>query len=330
MLRERLRSLGAKPEHEAHLLRSWLKGLPLGTDRRGSSGYLPLPLRAAIPELEADLERLGRVHSEHRGADGSARLVVRLGDGRAVETVLLPRQGVCVSSQIGCAVGCVFCMTGRGGLERQLGSTEIALQVAIARRLQPVTKVVFMGMGEPSHNLDSVLEAIELLGMEGGIAHQKLVFSTVGDLRAFERLPKGRVKPALALSLHTTRPELRERLLPRAPRIAPAELIERADGYGRATAYPVQLQWTLLEGVNDGEDEVESLARLLAGRYAILNLIPWNTVDGLPLRRTGWDRAVEMTRELNRRGIRTRLRRSAGQDVEGACGQLRARAAART
>ncbi|EWS62053.1 putative dual-specificity RNA methyltransferase RlmN [Hydrogenophaga sp. T4] len=123
-----------------------------------------------------------------------------------VETVLLPRDGVCVSTQIGCAVGCVFCMTGTTGLIRQVGSAEIVAQVALARSLRPVKKVVFMGMGEPAHNLDNVLEAIDLLGTVGNIGHKNLVFSTVGDPRVFEALPRGRVKPALALSLHTTRP----------------------------------------------------------------------------------------------------------------------------
>jgi len=133
--------------------------------------------------------------------------------------VLLPRGGLCVSTQVGCAVGCVFCMSGRDGLQRQLGSAEIVAQVVLARRRRAVNKVVFMGIGEPAHNLDNVLEAIQLLGTQGNIGHKNLVFSTVGDLRVFERLTQGKVKPALALSLHTTDAALRARLLPRAPQI---------------------------------------------------------------------------------------------------------------
>ena len=239
--------------------------------------------------------------------------------------MLLPRGGLCVSSQVGCAVGCVFCMTGRGGLLRQLGSAEIVAQVALARSLRAVRKVVFMGMGEPAHNLDAVLDAIQLLGTGGGIGHKELVFSTVGDARVFERLPLGRVQPALALSLHATDPALRERLLPRAPRIAPAELVERADAYARATGYPVQVQWTLLAGINDTDAELDGLARLLAGRHAVLNLIPYNAVDGLAFERPGDDRSNAIARELHRRGVLTKLRRSAGQDVQAGCGQLRAR-----
>jgi 23S rRNA (adenine2503-C2)-methyltransferase len=183
-------------------------------------------------------------------------------------------------------------------------------------------------MGEPAHNLDNVLEAIGLLGSEGAIGHKNLVFSTVGDRRVFERLPRERVRPALALSLHSTFADRRAALLPRAPRFDPAELVDLAQGYARATGYPIQYQWTLLEGVNDGDDEVERIVALLAGHYAVMNLIPYNAVDGLPFRRPAWTRAATMARTLCGRGVLAKLRQSAGQDVDAGCGQLRARALA--
>ena len=182
-----------------------------------------------------------------------------------------------------------------------------------------------MGMGEPAHNLDEVMDAIGLLGTLGGIGHKNLVFSTVGDPRVFERLPLGPVKPALALSLHTTRDELRRELLPRAPRLSPQQLVEAADDYARATGYPIQYQWTLLAGVNDGDDEIEGIARLLRGRYGVLNMIPFNSVEGAGYRRPSWERCREIAAPLHRRGVLTKLRQSAGQDVDGGCGQLRAR-----
>jgi 23S rRNA (adenine2503-C2)-methyltransferase len=254
-------------------------------------------------------------------------LLVRLGDGQLCESVLLPRGGLCISSQIGCAVGCGFCMTGRDGLIRQIGSAEIVAQVALGRSLRPVRKVVFMGMGEPAHNLANVMDAIDLLGTAGGIGHKSLVVSTVGDERLFERLPQGPVKPALALSLHTTREDLRAELLPRAPRISPADLVEAGDRYARATGYPMQVQWTLLDGVNDTAEEVEGLVRLLKGKRAVLNMIPYNSVPGLPFRRPAADKAVALARELHAKGVLTKLRNSAGQDVDAGCGQLRARGA---
>ncbi|HZY19130.1 MAG TPA: RNA methyltransferase [Ramlibacter sp.] len=325
-LRDRLRACGAKPGHERRILRLWSQALPQDSGRRDIDDFLPRALREALPAIEEELRALARIASQHPGEDGSARLLVELADGQTCESVLLPRDGLCVSTQIGCAVGCRFCMTGRDGLLRQIGSAEIVAQVALARSLRPVKKVVFMGMGEPAHNLANVMEAIELLGTVGNIGHKNLVFSTVGDERVFERLPQGRVKPALALSLHTTRPELRAELLPRAPRIAPADLVDAGDRYARATGYPMQVQWTLLDGVNDTDEELDGIERLLRGRYAVLNMIPYNDVPDLPYRRPSWDRAAAIARHLHRRGVLTKLRHSAGQDVDGGCGQLRARA----
>ena len=324
-IRQRLRALGARPVHEERVLRQWARAESQAHGRRRPEDFLPRSLRAALPALEADLDALAVLRADHAGADGARRLLVGLGDGRSVEAVLLPRGGLCVSSQVGCAVGCVFCSTGIGGLERQLGSAEIVAQVALARRLRPVTKVVFMGMGEPAHNLEAVLDAIDLLGTGGGIGHKQLVFSTVGDRRAFERLPQGRVKPALALSLHSTDAGVRARLLPRAPAIAPAELVALGDAYARATGYPMQVQWTLLDGINDTDEELDGIERLLRGRFAVLNMIPYNTVPGLPYQRPSWEKAAAIARRLHRAGVLTKLRHSAGQDVEGGCGQLRAR-----
>ncbi|HEX6734193.1 MAG TPA: RNA methyltransferase [Azonexus sp.] len=328
-VRQFLRAHGAREVHEERVLRAWTAARPLdaGPRHKPAADFLPLALREALPAFTAQLAGLARVRSEHPGADGSARLLVDLADGQTVESVLLPRDGVCVSTQVGCAVGCQFCMTGRDGLLRQLGSAEIVAQVVAARARRPVRRVVFMGMGEPSHNLDNVLEAIDLLGTAGNLGHKNLVFSSVGDRRVFERLPQQAVKPALALSLHTTDPELRARLLPNAPRIDPAELVELGEAYARAVGHPIQYQWTLLAGVNDSAAEMDAIVRLLTGKYAMMNLIPFNPVEGAGFDRPSAERAAELAESLNRRRILTRLRQSAGQDVEGACGQLRARLA---
>jgi 23S rRNA (adenine2503-C2)-methyltransferase len=359
-LRERLHALGAKPDHTSHLLRQWLNARRLDTPRgrRKAEHDLPASVRAALPELTQALSDLARAASKHAGADGSARLLVQLHDGQSVEAVLLPPRlqgnragahGLCVSTQVGCAVGCTFCKTGEGGLARQMGSAEIVAQLALARSQRHVNKVVFMGMGEPAHNLDAVLEAIDLLGAEGGIAHHNLVLSTVGDARLFERLLERaahpidrdtdaslpaaspvRVRPALALSLHSTDDAKRKVLLPRAPRIDVAELIAQADRYARAIGYPAQLQWALIDGVNDGDDEVDALVAMLRGRHAILNMIPCNAVEGFAHRRPSAQRCDAIFHALNRRGVLTRMRQSAGQDVDAGCGQLRSRVVAQS
>ncbi|WP_312442793.1 MULTISPECIES: RNA methyltransferase [Stutzerimonas stutzeri subgroup] len=327
-LQQRLADIGAKPRHIGRMTRAWLKGLPLDVGRRQQQAedFLPLSVRAGLPALSAEIDGLARLRSEHPAADGSARLLVELADGQMVESVLLPRDGLCVSSQVGCAVGCVFCMTGKSGLLRQLGSAEIVAQVALARRFRPVKKVVFMGMGEPAHNLDNVLEAIDLLGTDGGIGHKNLVFSTVGDMRVFERLPQQRVKPALALSLHSTDAALRQALLPRAPQITPDELVDLGEAYARATGFPIQYQWTLLKGINDNQDEMDGILRLLKGKYAVMNLIPYNSLEYDEYQRPDGERIVQIVRYLHSRGVLTKVRNSAGQDIDGGCGQLRARA----
>nr|WP_035383800.1 RNA methyltransferase [Ferriphaselus sp. R-1] len=329
LLRSRLQALGCKPCHEDRLLRGWSQ--VASYDRKGSpaASFFPAALRAELPVIEAQLAGLARLHGAFPADHEVARLLVELSDGQLAESVLLPRGGLCVSTQVGCAVGCVFCMSGRAGLIRQLGSAEIVAQVALARHRRKVEKVVFMGMGEPAHNLDNVLEAIAVLGLQGDIAHKNLVLSTVGDERVFERLPLESVKPALALSLHTTDDTLRARLLPNAPRIPVVELVELAEAYARATRYPTQYQWTLIEGVNDSDAELERIVELLTGKYAIMNFIPFNEVDGLDFRRPSAERMAFMVGALKQRGIITQLRDSAGQEVEGACGQLRARAEAR-
>ena len=324
-IRNQLRCLGARPAHEQRILRLWSQAKPQNSGSRSLESFMPAALRQALPQLSEKLSTLLRLQSTHLAKDGSVRWLLALQDGQTVETVGLPRDGVCVSSQVGCAVGCVFCMTGKEGLIRQVGSAEIVAQVAFARLHRVVKKVVFMGMGEPAHNLDKVMEAIDVLGTVGNIGHKSLVFSTVGDWRVFERLPLGLVKPALALSLHSTRADLRAELLPRAPKISPEELVEAAETYAQQTAYPIQYQWTLLEGVNDTQEEIEGIVRLLKGKYALMNMIPYNSVDDLPFRRPSWERAAEIARTLHRQGILTKLRNSAGQDVQGGCGQLRAR-----
>ncbi len=325
-IRQRLRDVGAKAGHEQAILRAWTHARPLDSGSRAPADFLPLSVRQALPAIATNLDVLARVHTEHPGADDSSRLLVALRDGRTVESVLLPRGGLCASTQVGCAVGCLFCMTGRDGLQRQLGSAEIVAQVVLARARRPVKKVVFMGMGEPAHNLDNVLDAIALLGTEGGIGHKNLVFSTVGDRRVFERLPQGPVKPALALSLHSTFAQRRAMLLPRAAAIDPAELVALGETYARATGYPIQYQWTLLDGINDGDDELERIVALLKGKYAVMNMIPFNTVDGFAFRRPPQARAEALARRLCQHGVLTKLRQSAGQDIDGGCGQLRARA----
>lgn len=324
-LHERLLALGAKPQHYGHIYRalfgvvSW----PHSDDPK-----FPRSLREALPQIKNEFENVLKVVDQHQGEEeeASLKLLFQLRDGNTIESVLLPREGVCVSSQVGCAVGCVFCMTGQSGLIRQLTDLEIVAQVIEAKRLRPETrKVVFMGMGEPSHNLKNVMSAINFLGVYSQIPHKNLVLSTVGDQRVFDALKLSPVKPALAISLHSTIQEKRERLLPRAGKISIDSLVYQAEAYARETGYPIQYQWTLMKGVNDGDDELVNIVKLLSGKYALMNFIPVNAVDNSPYTRPDWSRCQEMARYLKNARVLAKFRHSAAQDVEGGCGQLRSR-----
>lgn len=317
------RSLGAKAGHIHHIWRAWL-GLTSWQPKQ--SGQFPAALQQALPEIQATLEGLLQYeHTESQQAE-SGKLLVRLGDGHLVESVLLPRQALCISTQVGCAVGCVFCMTGKSGLIRQLSSAEIVAQVVAARRVRPnLKKIVFMGMGEPSHNRRAVKEAVEFLGERLGLAHKQIVVSTVGDARIFDEFKTWRVKPAVALSLHTTNNEKRSRLLPNAAVISVEELLEKTLGYAEETGYPAQIEWTLMAGVNDSEAEVERLAQLIRGRYAMVNFIAVNAIPGSGFKRPERSHMEDLITILRKTGTVATIRDSAAQDIDGGCGQLRAR-----
>lgn len=324
MIDEWLVSMGAKPEHKRRIYRAWL-GRGEWPDMNAQR--IPKAVRLAVPEIRARLQAIATLKSEYPGYDEqSARLLLTLNDEKTVESVLLPRDGICVSSQIGCAVGCVFCMTGRDGLIRQLSDAEIVAQVAMARRLRPQSKkVVFMGMGEPSHNLKNVIAAVEFLAEYGDFGHKNLVVSTVGDRRLFDAFENMDVRVALAVSLHTVDDEKRRQLLPRGCRMSVDELIDASEKWARKTGYPTQYEWTLMEGVNNALSEAQVLAKKLQGKYAMVNFIPVNAVQGSPFKRPGREEAADMVRTLRRYGVIATLRYSAAQEVDGGCGQLRAR-----
>ena len=266
-----------------------------------------------------------RVVERHVSVDGSIRLVVGLPDGEAVETVAMPIGAVCVSSQVGCAVRCRFCASGLAGVKRNLTRDEILEQIVHARREMSIDRVVFMGMGEPTHNLEAVLEAVARIKHDGVISPTKQTLSTVGSRKAFARMAAAEVRPCLALSLHSADAAVRRGLLPHAPDEPLRELVAAADEYGRLTGMPVQYEWTLLAGVNDRDTDVEQVCALLAGTRGYLNFILWNPVAGLPFARPDRQRAIAMVREIKRRGILATIRNSTGQDVDAACGQLRRR-----
>lgn len=264
-----------------------------------------------------------RVVEEVRSQDGTFRLGIGLHDGKRVETVAMPTGTVCISTQVGCAVGCRFCASGLFGVERNLDVDEMLEQVVHARRRLRTDRVVYMGMGEPSHNLDAVLGAVARIRDLAQISSKRQVVSTVGSVRAIERMGAAAVRPCLAVSLHSADDERRRELLPRAHKDALVDIVAAADAYGRAMSMPVQFEWTLLEGVNDRDEDVAQLTKLLTGVRGLVNFIVWNPVAGMPFAAPSRERIIEIVRAVKKGGVLATIRDSSGPDAGAACGQLR-------
>ncbi len=266
-----------------------------------------------------------RVLEQVRSEDGTVKLLVGLHDGKKIESVAMPVGACCVSTQVGCAVGCRFCASGLFGVERNLSTDEIVEQVVHARRVMRIDRIVFMGMGEPSHNLDNVMGAVARIRDEVLISPRRQTFSTVGGVKPLERMRTFEVRPCLALSLHVADDARRRELLPRAHKDPLADIVAAADAYGRDVGTPVQFEWTLLAGVNDGDADMDQLCSLLRGVRGYVNFIVYNRVDGLPFEPPPRDRIVQIVRGLKARGVLATIRDSSGPDAQAACGQLRLR-----
>jgi 23S rRNA (adenine2503-C2)-methyltransferase len=283
------------------------------------------------PDEEAMLQRwlaaglVTRVDKETRAKDGTVKLLLALRDGKKVETVAMPIGACCVSTQVGCAVGCRFCASGLFGVERHLAVDEIVEQVVHARRHMRIDRIVFMGMGEPSHNLDNVMAAVARIHEEALISPKRQTFSTVGGVKPLARMREFAVKPCLALSLHSANEQRRRELLPRAHKDPLPEIVAAADAYAQDVGTPIQFEWTMLAGINDSDQDVDELCALLQGVRGYVNFIVYNPVDGLPFRAPSRERIVAMVRAVKARGILATIRDSSGPDAEAACGQLRLR-----
>lgn len=296
-------------------------------------------LRAAFPSEAASLAR--RQVSE----DGTTKLLLRLADGRTVESVLMPdyhpdRAAGCISSQVGCAMGCDFCATTQTGFERNLTSGEIVEQFIRLRREarsagRTLRTIVFMGMGEPMLNLKNVLAAVRRMAEPklGALGWRQITISTVGLVPGIEELRQADLGVHLALSLHAPDDATRADLLPMGRRFAVQDVLAAADRYQAQSGRITTIQYCLLEGVNDSLAQARELSRLLQGRRMHVNLLRYNPT-GLSLRGRAYaPSSVEQTEafltELRAQGTVAHLRRARGPDIDAACGQLRKREAER-
>ncbi|MFO0428910.1 MAG: 23S rRNA (adenine(2503)-C(2))-methyltransferase RlmN [Planctomyces sp.] len=291
---------------------------------------LPVALRN---QLEEAFRFSSFVMVEHRTAsDQTEKLLLRLDDGELVECVLMRdpgRRTVCISTQVGCAMGCVFCASGLLGVKRNLTSEEIFEQVLTLNRLmQPdekITNVVVMGIGEPLANLKSLLPALNVLTSESdfGLGARRITISTVGLPDQIRELAESGHQYNLAVSLHAPNDELRTQIVPVNRSIGIAEILAAADDYFAHTGRRISYEYVLLAGVNDQPEHAEELAQVLRGRNAHVNLIPMNGVSELHLA-APIEPSTRYFREiLELRGITATIRKRKGADIDAACGQLR-------
>jgi 23S rRNA (adenine2503-C2)-methyltransferase len=322
---------------QARVLRAFYEGREIiSSSAHGLPQGLVERLQTTFPSSAATLA------ARQIAADGTTKLLLRLGDGRTVESVLMPdfradRAAGCLSSQVGCAMGCDFCATTKTGFERNLTAGEIVEQFlalrreasAVGRKLQTL---VFMGMGEPMLNLDAVLTAVRRLADNalGALGWRQITVSTVGIVPGIEALTATGLNLHLAVSLHAPDDATRARLLPMGKRFPIADILAAADRFQASRGRPVTIQYCLLAGVNDSLEHAHVLAELLGSRRMHINLLRYNPT-GLSLRGVAYEASSDETSEAFAEVLRSRklvahFRRSRGKDIDAACGQLRRRA----
>ncbi len=291
---------------------------------------LPRRFRAELAE-EFELNR-SQIARHDIAGDGTEKLLLKLFDGQHIECVLLrdgQRLTICVSSQVGCAMGCVFCASGLDGVERNLTSGEIIEQMLHLQRLLPedqrLSHIVMMGMGEPLANLDAVLPALDVAASSAGlgISPRRITISTVGIPAAILRLANQSRSFNLAVSLHAPDDALRNELVPVNRNIGIRAILDAADRYFDVSGRRLTFEYVLLAGVNDSPKHARQLAQLLRGRCLLLNVIPYNPVVGLPYHTPSATAIHRFRAELERGGIPIRFRQRKGNRINAACGQLR-------
>jgi len=291
---------------------------------------LPKALRA---ELAAEFQLWTSKVARHlESDDGTEKLLLELSDGGKIECVLLrdgERRSICISTQVGCAMGCVFCASGLDGVDRNLTTGEIVEQMLLLQRLLPaderLSHIVVMGMGEPLANLDNLLPALNEASDETGlgISHRRITISTVGLPKQLHRLCELNTRYHLAVSLHAPSDELRNQIVPVNKNIGLADILAAADRYFEVSSRRLTFEYVLLAGLNDQPQHARELAALLGHRPALLNVIPYNPVGGLPYATPSVNAIHKFRDILVAAGINVQFRQRKGDAINAACGQLR-------
>jgi 23S rRNA (adenine2503-C2)-methyltransferase len=295
----------------------------------GAMTDLSRELRASLAQ-EFTLATPALVHRD-LSIDGTEKFLLRLQDGRTIESVFIPdtpAMTFCISTQVGCAMACAFCLTGKMGLVRNLTAGEIVGQVRVLADTLSMRdarfNIVLMGMGEPLHNYDETMKALRILADEHGfnLSPRRITLSTVGLLPALERLAREPIMPNLAISLHAPTDVLRGELVPLNRKYGITDVIEACKRFPLKRRSRITFEYVLLSGVNDRPDDARRLAKLLAGVKSKVNLIPLNAAPGIPFERPSDAAIDQFARILAERGLLVSVRKSRGRDIRAACGQL--------
>ena len=272
-----------------------------------------------------------RVVKDEISADGTRKFLLELADGRQIESVFIPdtpAMTFCISSQVGCAMSCGFCLTGKMGLVRNLTAGEIAGQVRVLATatglLDQPFNIVLMGMGEPLHNYDNTMKALRMLHSEHGLAvsPRRITLSTVGIVPGLERLTQESMMPNLAISLHATTDEKRTELVPPNRKYPLAAILDVCRRFPLKKRNRITFEYVLLANVNDTPEDARRLVKLLAGIKSKVNLIPLNAAPGIPYERPSDERVNRFAQILADGRLTVSVRRSRGRDIRAACGQL--------
>lgn len=325
-LKEEVRTLGEK-EFRAAQLYEWIHN-KLAVSY-GEMTNLPGAFRERLGR-EYELTVLHMVKEQISGQDGTRKYLFELADGNLIETVLMKYHhgnSVCISSQVGCRMGCRFCASTLDGLERSLTASEMLEQVyEVTRRIgERISNVVVMGMGEPLDNYDNLLKFVRMISDENGlhISQRNLTVSTCGLVPVMRRLADEKLQITLALSLHAVTDEKRREIMPVANRYGIAELMETCAYYFERTGRRITFEYSLIGGINDSEGEADALAGLAAPLHAHVNLIPVNPVKERKFQASKRISVERFKNRLEKRNINVTVRREMGRDIDGACGQLR-------
>ncbi len=326
------REYDVKPYRLRQIYRAAAKELLAGVE---AVTTLPKELRTALAARGVEFSTIHAV-TVQRSSDGqTTKGLFRLHDGSQVEAVLMEHSGerttVCISSQAGCAFACAFCSTGQAGFTRNLDAVEIFDQASyfareLAGRGKRITNVVFMGMGEPFHNYENVMNAVALLNDPHGfgLGHRHITISTVGLVDKIERFTEERLQINLAISLHAPSDELRSQFMPVNRKFGIDALMGACQRYVEKTRRKVFFEYVMLEGVNDGAACARQLAQIMRGHLYHVNLIPYNATPDAPFGGTPDARIWEFAKILEAARVPTTVRRNMGRDIAAACGQLRA------